>query len=224
MILTSALIGLVALIGGLLGIAGRSASYDATAKILIVPRTTDDGLAINGADTLSRGPVASTFAEVYSSSRVVQDALSKAGFDAAEAAQVSVGTSLITDTSVIVVSGTSDSPVLAERAANAVAGASPDLGGYTRAFSPEQIGSADGTAARSGASTSTLVVIAIVVALVLALATAAVLGRVFPPPPSGSPLIVPGNRGVDGDMTEPEDDGRTSIRTRVSRSGGRRSS
>ncbi len=223
MILTSALIGLVALIGGLLGIAGRSASYDATAKILIVPRTTDDSLAINGADTLSRGPVASTFAEVYSSSRVVRDALAKAGFTAADAAKVSVNTSLITDTSVIVVSGTSGSPVLAERAANAVAGASPALGGYTRAFSPEQIGSAEGTASRSGASTSTLVVVAIVVALVLALATAAVLGRVFPPPP-GSHVIVPGGRAVDGDLAEPEDDGKTSIRTRVSRSGGRRSS
>jgi capsular polysaccharide biosynthesis protein len=179
----SALIGLVALIGGLLGIAQRSASYEATAKMLVVPRTADEGLAINAADTLSRGPVASTFAEVYSSSKVIDEALTTAGFDDSEAGQVFVSTTLVTDTSVILVSGLSGSPVLAERAADAVARSTPELGGYTRAFRVEQIGTAAGSASRTGASGLTLALIAVIVAGVLGLVTAAVLGRVFPFPP-----------------------------------------
>ena len=186
-ILMSALIGIVALIGGLLGIAQRSTSYEATAKMLIVPRTGDEGLAINAADTLSRGPVASTFAEVYASSKVIDSALATAGFDDSEAGQVSVSTTLITDTSVVLVSGVSGSPVLAERAADAVAQSTPELGGYTRAFRAEQIGSAAGSASRTGASGSALALIAVIVAGVLGLVTAAVLGRVFPPVPPAPP-------------------------------------
>ena len=188
-ILFSALIGLVALVGGLLGIAQRSADYEATASVLIVPTTTDAGLSISAVDTLSRGPVSSTFAEAFSSSEVRDAAFAKAGIDPAEARQVAVTSSVVTDTSGVQISATSDNPVLAERAANAVAQYKPDLGGYTVAFNPRQIGTADGTAARSGPSSSTLVIVAIVIAGILALATAAVLGRVFPPPP---------NQGGDG--------------------------
>ena len=194
-ILFSALIGLVALVGGLLGSAQRSADYEATASVLIVPTTTDAGLSISAVDTLSRGPVSSTFAEAFSSSEVRDAAFAKAGIDPAEARQVAVTSSVVTDTSGVQISATSDNPVLAERAANAVAQYKPDLGGYTVAFNPRQIGTADGTAARSGPSSSTLVIVAIVIAGILALATAAVLGRVFPPPQSqsgdGSDIVIP---------------------------------
>jgi hypothetical protein len=194
-ILFSALIGLVALVGGLLGIAQRSADYEATASVLIVPTTTDAGLSISAVDTLSRGPVSSTFSEAFASSEVIDAAYAKAGIDAAEASQVNVTSSVVTDTSGLLISATSDSPVLAERAANAVAQSKPDLGGYTVAFATRQIGTADGTAARSGPSSSTLVIVAIVIAGILALATAAVLGRVFPPPPAqsgdGSDIVIP---------------------------------
>ena len=194
-ILFSALIGLVALVGGLLGIAQRSADYEATSSVLIVPTTTDAGLSISAVDTLSRGPVSSTFAEAFSSSEVRDAAFAKAGIDPAEARQVAVTSSVVTDTSGVQISATSDNPVLAERAANAVAQYKPDLGGYTVAFNPRQIGTADGTAARSGPSSSTLVIVAIVIAGILALATAAVLGRVFPPPPGqsgdGSDIVIP---------------------------------
>jgi capsular polysaccharide biosynthesis protein len=179
-ILLSALVGLVALVGGLLGIASRSAEYEASAQILIQPLTEDPGLAISAADTLSRGPVASTFAEVYSGSRVIDAALDVANISEADQSEVSISTGLITDTSVVQITAQSGSPVLAERAANAVAAAKPDLGGYTRAFSPELNADATGTATRTGASGSTLAALAVILALVLALVTAAVLGRVFP--------------------------------------------
>ena len=181
-ILLSVLVGVVALIGGLLGIASRSAEYEATARVIVVPRTADENVAINAADTISRGPVASTFAEVYASSRVVDDALDDSLTDE-ERADVAVSTSLITDTSIVLVTATSSNPVTAEKAANAVARATPDLGGYTAAFRIDQIGDATGTATRTGASGGTLALLAIVVAAVLGLATAAVLGRIFPQPP-----------------------------------------
>jgi capsular polysaccharide biosynthesis protein len=189
-ILTSVLVGIVALIGGILGIASRSASYEATAEVSVVPKTTDPDLSISAVDTLSRGPVTSNFAEAYASSRVIDQAFRAAGISEAEADRVSVDASVVTDTSFVLVTATADQPVLAERAANAVAQVSPELGGYSAAFQTQVYDSADGTATRSGPGTATLVLIAIVVAAVLGVVTAALLGRLFrgprgPGAPSG---------------------------------------
>lgn len=185
-ILTSVLVGIVALIGGILGIASRSTSYDATAEVSVVPKTEDVDQSISAVDTLSRGPVTSNFAEAFSSSRVVDEAFTEAGISQEEADRVSVSASVITDTSFVLVTASADEPVLAERAANAVAQAQPDLGGYSAAFESRLYDSADGTAARSGAGAVTLLLIAIVVAAVLAVVTAAVLGRIFRGPRGGA--------------------------------------
>ena len=76
-ILTSVLVGIVALIGGILGIASRSTSYDATAEVSVVPKTEDVDQSISAVDTLSRGPVTSNYAEAFSSSRIIDPALSR---------------------------------------------------------------------------------------------------------------------------------------------------
>ena len=89
-ILTSVLVGIIALIGGILGIASRSTSYDATAEVSIVPKTTNVDQSISAVDTLSRGPVTSNFAEAFSSSRIVDEAFRAAGISEAEADRVSV--------------------------------------------------------------------------------------------------------------------------------------
>lgn len=201
-ILVSVLVAVVALIGGLLGIAQRSTDYEASARVLIVPSTEDDGLSISGADTLSRGPVASTFSEAFSSSEVVDAALQSAGIDGAD---VAVTTTVITDTSALLVTATSSSPVLAERAADAVARAEPDLGGYSVAFRTQQIGTADGTASRTGPASSTLVLIAIIVALGLGIATAAVLGRIGDRMPSA--LTLDRGRASRRNGSDPVDSG-----------------
>jgi capsular polysaccharide biosynthesis protein len=203
-ILTSVLVGIVALIGGILGIASRTTSYDATAEVSVVPATEDPDRSISGVDTLSRGPVTNTYAEAYSSSRVIDAAFQQAGISEAEADQVDISASVITDTSFVLVTATSGEPVLAERAANAVASASPDLGGYSAAFTTSLYDSADGSATRSGASTLTLLLIAIVVAGVLAVVTAAVLGRIFRPTTRGVD-------GIDGDVTIPSRRARTKV-------------
>jgi capsular polysaccharide biosynthesis protein len=198
--LTSVLVGIVALIGGILGIASRSTTYEATAEVSIVPKATDPAGSISAVDTLSRGPVTSNYAQAFASSRVIDPALSAAGITAEEAGRVSVGASVITDTSFVLVSASADEPVLAERAANAVARTSPQLGGYSAAFATEVFDTADGTATRSGAGTFTLLLIALVVAGVLAFVTAAVLGRIFRGPrgPGGAHG---GGFGPDGDVT-----------------------
>ena len=84
-ILTSVLVGIIALIGGILGIASRSTSYDATAEVSVVPKTTNVDQSISAVDTLSRGPVTSNFAEAFSSSRIVDEAFRVAGISEAEA-------------------------------------------------------------------------------------------------------------------------------------------
>lgn len=195
-ILTSLLVGIVALIGGILGIASRSTTYQATAEVSIVPKTEDPDQAIGAVDTLSRGPVTSNYAQAFASTRVISPALEAAGLTDEEAGRVSVGASVITDTSFVLVSASADEPVLAERAATAVAQSSPELGGYSAAFTTQLYDSADGTATRSGAGTVTLLLIAIVVAAVLAVVTAAVLGRIFRGPRGGS-----GGGFPDGDVT-----------------------
>jgi capsular polysaccharide biosynthesis protein len=203
-ILTSVLVGIVALIGGILGIASRSTTYDATAEVSVVPKTENPDAAVGAVDTLSRGPVTSNYAEAYASTRVVDQAFKAAGISEADADRVSVQASVITDTSFVLVTASADEPVLAERAANAVAGVNPDLGGYSAAYTTELYDTADGTAARSGPSTITLLLIALVVAAVLAIATAAVLGRVFRGPrsdygggyaPNDPDVTVPPGRG-----------------------------
>ena len=185
-ILTSVLVGIVALIGGILGIASRSTSYDATAEVSVVPKTEDVDQSISAVDTLSRGPVTSNYAEAFSSSRIIDPALTAAGISDDEADRVSVSASVITDTSFVLITASADEPILAERAANAVAQSAPDLGGYSAAFETDLYDTADGTAARSGAGAVTLLLIAIIVAAVLAVVTAAVLGRIFRGPRGGS--------------------------------------
>ena len=178
-ILTSVLVGIIALIGGILGIASRSTSYEATAEISVVPKATTIDESIAAVNTLSRGPVTANYAEAYASSRVIDRAFAAAGITAEEAERVSVTASVVTDTSFILVMAEAGEPVLAERAANAVASTSPELTGYDAAFGTEVFDSADGTATRAGPGTITLLLIAIVVAAVLAFSTAAVLGRIF---------------------------------------------
>jgi capsular polysaccharide biosynthesis protein len=208
-ILTSVLVGIVALIGGILGIASRSTTYQATAEVSVAPKTDDPDRAIGAVDTLSRGPVTNTLAEAYGGSRVREQAFTAAGISDEEASRVSVSGSVITDTSFVLVTASADEPVLAERAANAVASVTPDLGGYSAAFQTELYDSAEGTATRSGAGTATLLLIAIVVAAVLAIVTAAVLGRVFRGPrgPGGG---VGGGFPSDGDVINPRR-GRTKV-------------
>ena len=86
----------------------------------------------------------------------------------------------------MLITASADEPILAERAANAVAQSAPDLGGYSAAFETDLYDTADGTAVRSGAGAVTLLLIAIIVAAVLAVVTAAVLGRIFRGPRGGS--------------------------------------
>jgi len=175
--LVSVAVGIIALLAGLIAITQRNVEYSADASVIILPASTDPQVAAGLIDTLARNNVQATFAQAYTSDKLVRQAYGVAGFTPQEAAKVSLSTSVITDTSIVVITASSADARLAERAADAVANAKPDLRGFSLAFTPELVSAATGTAFKSGPSSSILFLVALLVAGGLGALTYAGLNR-----------------------------------------------
>lgn len=165
------LVALATLAAGIVAALERPARYSASASVLITPPAGDAGLAVTGSDTLSRGTIVATYAEAYASGRIVALALEGAGIAAGDAQTVTVETRVLAGTSIISVTATAPTGPLAEKAAQAVAAYTPELAGYSLAFTPSIIEDAAGSAQPAGPSFGLLVAMLIA----LALATGAVV-------------------------------------------------
>jgi hypothetical protein len=176
--MVSGVLALATLIAGLAGIYGRSTEFRAEARVLIAPTPGPTDLSVQASDTLSRGTVVATFSEAYQGGEVVNAAFDKAGIPSSDAQRVSMSTQVLAGTSIIRVIANSREPLLAERGADAVAHYRPQLGGYSKGFEPKLLTAAAGTATRSGASSTVLVLIALGAAVLAFLVSAAVLRRI----------------------------------------------
>jgi capsular polysaccharide biosynthesis protein len=168
--------GVVLLLIALAVIWSRPAEYAAEARVVIVPAQTEGDVAVTSLDTLSRGTVVETFAQVLASPRVRFVAFRRAGLPSDTSDDVKIETGVLSGTAIVRIVATGRDATSAERAADAIARHRPDLAGYTAAFKPLRIVAAQGSAERAGPS-PLLLSIALVAALLLNAALIVVLLR-----------------------------------------------
>ena len=183
-LLISIAFGVATLFAGLIGLTQRSNRFHAHSQVLVAPAPSQS--AGNAVGQLGEGVVVSTFAQAFTGSTVVRDALQSAGFSADDIGRVKITSQVVAGTAVVEIDAASKDPVLAERAADAVATAKPDLGGLTKSFVTSVLGKAAGTAKRSGASNGALVLVAVIAAIIAGLLAFTVLRRIPPRQPPGS--------------------------------------
>jgi hypothetical protein len=184
-LLISVAFAVATLFAGLIGLTQRSNRFHAEARVAVAPVASNDPAKTVG--QLAEGVVVSTFAQAFAGAEVVRPALASVGLTADEIARVKVTTQILAGSSVIVIDAASKDPVLAERAADAVAQSKPDLGGLKQTFDTSVVSAATGTAKRAGASNGALVLVAIIAAIIAGLLAFTVLRRIPPrqPPADG---------------------------------------
>jgi len=122
-------------------------------------------------ETLSRGQIVATFAEVADNLRFQQQAEQTFQLSDAQRAGVTTTVSVVPDTSVILVRTTAGTAVIAEQLADATTTlATGYLAGLSRSYRTEFVHTAQGSAFSSGTSPTTLLLLAVVVALVAGVA------------------------------------------------------
>ncbi len=146
--------------------------WTAESALVVLP-----GADLNAADsaayyeTLSRGQIVATFAEVADNLRFQQQAEQSLQLSEAQRAGVTTTVSVVPDTSVILVRTTAGTAVVAEQMADATTTvASKYLAGLAKPYRTELVHSAEGSAFSSGTSPTTLLLLAVVVALVAGVA------------------------------------------------------
>ena len=199
-LLISIAFGVATLFAGLVGLTQRSNRFHAESQVLVAPLPTQDPADAVG--QLGQGVVISTFAQAFTGNNVVRPALQTAGFSADDIGRVKITSQVIAGSAVIEIDAASKDPVLAERAADAVAGAKPPLGGLNKSFDTTVVSKATGTAKRSGASNGALVLVAVIAAIVAGLLAFTVLRRIPPRQPPG-PSAGSGTSGTESAATPP---------------------
>lgn len=169
--------GALLLLIGLVAIWSRPTQYEAEARVLIVPAQTTGDLPVTSLDTLSRGTVVETFAQVLASPRVRFAAFRRAGIPTGTSDDVKIETGVLSGTAIVRVVATGRDAERAEDAADAIARHRPDLAGYTAAFKPLRIVSAQGTAERAGPAPLALSVALVAAALLNAVLVLVLLRR-----------------------------------------------
>jgi hypothetical protein len=180
----SIVVGVLALLIGLYVVGKREQRYRAEATVAIAPvATVPTGPAV---DALAGGDVVASFAQVFSGTEVVRQALTDAGVSGPDRDATKITAEPVPGAAVVRIRATAPSRDVAEKAASAVASFTPKLDGMDRIYSTHALRLADGTATKTGTSTTVLRGEALIVAVVIGLLTAAVVRRipVGPPPPA----------------------------------------
>ncbi|GAA3580053.1 hypothetical protein GCM10022197_42180 [Microlunatus spumicola] len=171
-ILAGAVAALVLLVAGLVLAATTTSEWTAESVSVVLPDATlsaSDSAAYY--ETLSRGQIVATFAEVASNKRFEQQAEQNLGLDAARSAGVTTEVTVAPSTSVVLIRATSDDRTVAEQVTQEMTTVSQAyLQGLAKPYRLDVVNPGTGTSFRS--STSPLVVAgaAVVVALVGGLA------------------------------------------------------
>ena len=165
-------VALLLLVAGVVFATVSKAQWTAESVSVVLP-----GTELNEADTasyyetLSRGQIVATFAEVASNARFEQQAEQNLGLDASQQAAVTTEVTVAPSTAVVLIRVTSDDRQVAEQIAQEMTSVSQTyLQGLARPYRLEVVNPGTGTAYRSSTSPLVLVVAAVVVALVGGLA------------------------------------------------------
>jgi hypothetical protein len=163
----------VALLGGGVAYAlTQHRTWAAESMVVVLPATSlDDATSASYYETLSRGQIVATFAEVAGSLGFEQQAEDRLGLTAGQRAQVTTDVSVVPDTAVILIRATADDADVAERMAAATTDLSVlYLAGLSKPYRVVTVPSAAGSASATGMSLPVLLAAALAVALVAGLA------------------------------------------------------
>lgn len=147
----------------------RSTEWTATSSLLVAPRAanTDPDTLASLYDTLSRGQVAATYAELFRGAALKAAAGDRLGLSEDDRRRVRTGASVVPETSIVDVTATAPSAELAERMTDSLAQvATTRVEAMTSPYGVTTTSSAAGTAARGGLGQLELAVLALLAALV----------------------------------------------------------
>ena len=150
----------------------RARPWTATASVVVLPKQSIDPTAAVGYyDTLSRGQIVATFAQVLRLQHFEQEAAASAGILPSQIARSTVTVQVVPDTAMIAITATSPRRAAAEQLAD---GTLKQAGAYIETlnspFTVSSVSTAAGSAAQSAASRKALLAAGLVVALISAIA------------------------------------------------------
>jgi hypothetical protein len=172
----SVVVGMIfalALLGGGVAYAlTQHRTWAAESMVVVLPAASlDDATSASYYETLSRGQIVATFAEVAGSLGFEQQAEDRLGLTAGQRAQVTTDVSVVPDTAVILIRATADDANVAQRMVAATTDLSVQyLAGLSRPYRVVTVPSAVGSASATGMSLPVLLAAALAVALVAGLA------------------------------------------------------
>ncbi len=167
-----AIVAALLLAAGIAFALAQPQTWTAESVIVVLPAASvDDATSAAYYETLSRGQIVATFAEVAGNVRFAQQAEERLGLTPAQREQVTTEVSVVPDTSVILVRASSPEPAVAEKVADMTSTvASAYFAGLTKAYASQVVHPAKGSAYFSGTPVPLLLGAALVVALVAGLA------------------------------------------------------
>ena len=171
-IIVGAVIALAIMATGIAFALVRPPAYTAEAMAVVLPaKGLDEATSASQFETLSRGQIPATFAEVAGNLRFQTAAADQLNLTAAQRQQVQVEATVVPNTSVILIRVTAPDPATAEKMADATTTlASQYLTGVLQPYRTETVQSAQGTATSSGLTPPLLIFASIVVGLVAGIA------------------------------------------------------
>ena len=173
----------VAIVGlGSAAILSRPAKWSAQSTLVILPaKDIDLGAAASYYDTLSRGQIVSTLAEILHLAQVVNTAADQTGLSPSLRTKTAVAVTVVPNTALVAVSATAPSAQTAERMADAVAQVGQTyIAGLHSPYTASLVSKAAGTATRNGLGLSKLLVILVVAALAAGLGTQQAVYQLYP--------------------------------------------
>ncbi|MCJ8505905.1 hypothetical protein MRU69_13750 [Kocuria flava] len=169
-VLAGGLVALLIFIAGAVLALGQKTVYTAEAVTVILPRADLDDAA-SYYDTLSRGQIVGTFAEVAGNQRFELQAEDRLDLTEEERASAKTTVSVVPATSVILVQGVAEDSGVAERLANETTAVVTDyLSALSEPYRTEVVQAANGSAYVSSTSPTLLLGLSVVVAPIAGLA------------------------------------------------------
>lgn len=171
-VVAGVIVALALLAGGVAYALTQHRTWAAESMVVVLPAANlDDATSASYYETLSRGQIVATFAEVAGSLGFEQQAEDRLGLTAGQRARVTTDVSVVPDTAVILIRVTADEADVAQRMAAATTDLSVQyLAGLSKAYRVVTVPSASGSASATGMSLPVLLAAALAVALVAGLA------------------------------------------------------
>jgi len=171
-IVTGVIVALALLAGGVAYALTQHRTWAAESMVVVLPAANlDDATSASYYETLSRGQIVATFAEVAGSFGFEQQAEDRLGLTGGQRTRVTTDVSVVPDTAVILIRATADEADVAQRMAAATTDLSVQyLAGLSKPYRVVTVPSAAGSASATGMSLPVLLAAALAVALVAGLA------------------------------------------------------